>query len=95
MTTIFAQFVSPLTKIYKAISRWFANPFFLFFVINFISVKKLLDKDVLEAVLAMRRLDRLGNGKLRPENYRQVIISVIISMLVYMRLLRNFITGKK
>ena len=35
-------------------------------------VKKLLDKDVLDVVLAMRRLDKLGNSLVKPENYRLV-----------------------
>jgi hypothetical protein len=33
-------------------------------------VRKLLDKDFLDVMLAMRRLDKQGFGEKKPENYR-------------------------
>ena len=48
---------------------WFSNLLIIFLIFL---VKKLLDKDVLDVVLAMRRLDKLGNSLVKPENYRLV-----------------------
>ena len=48
---------------------WFSNLIIIFLIFL---VKKLLDKDDLDVVLAMRRLDKLGNSLVKPENYRLV-----------------------